>query len=93
MKHTDAIVNPEEFGAQGYCVQDAFLTPEESAHLLGLITRYRAAHEAPEVYRKVRGGRCIISSSTGIRSSSIYPRSGGSITTSMRWSIRRAGGR
>ena len=55
MKHTDAIVSPETFEAQGYCVEDGFLTPEDCDQLLGLIAQYRAAHEVPEVYRKVRG--------------------------------------
>lgn len=55
MKHANAIVSPEAFRAQGYCVEAGFLTPEACAYLLGLIARYRAAHEVPEVYRKVRG--------------------------------------
>ncbi len=55
MLNDEQIVSPEAFEAQGYGVQDAFLTSEACAHLLGLITRYRAVHEVPEVYRKLRG--------------------------------------
>ena len=53
MQH--GIVSPQEFEAQGYCVEAGFLTPEACAHLLERIERYRAVHEVPEVYRNVRG--------------------------------------
>lgn len=55
MKHTEAIVSPQAFKTQGYCVEDGFLTPEECDHFLAHIAQYRAEHEVPEVYRKVRG--------------------------------------
>ena len=55
MKHTDALVSPQIFETQGYCVEEGFLTPDDCDHLLGRIAQYRAAHEVPEVYRKVRG--------------------------------------
>ena len=55
MKNAEAIVSPQQFEAQGYCVEAGFLTPEACAHLLERVEHYRAAHEVPEVYRKVRG--------------------------------------
>jgi hypothetical protein len=55
MKPANAIVSPPTFQARGYCVEAGFLTPEACAHLLERIARYRATHEVPEVYRKVRG--------------------------------------
>ncbi|MFQ5570293.1 MAG: 2OG-Fe(II) oxygenase [Rhodothermales bacterium] len=53
--NVDAIVRPQEFQARGYCVKDGFLTPEECARLLAGIEAYRAAHDVPRVYRKVKG--------------------------------------
>lgn len=55
MTHTEAITSPDAFAQQGYCVEDGFLPPEACDDLLAQIARYRAAHEVPEVYRKVRG--------------------------------------